>query len=386
MGISVLLRVPKKGIIPERPRRACKTSKRGESMTGKNKLLWPYSTRAALLAAILIWGVMIFGVGVLESVLEWSDLKSKYVLLAVLLAGVVPLALLVLDRLIGSRAVVDIKGIKLDFRQAGLERAAIALPENVGHPEPVIADSSPMQVIAALETATAHQVVRLDLHEGNSWWVTRLLALCAGAAQAGSPNAIVFVGTKECLENSFLGWAPPSSLLRALRDDPRGHGPSAITYGQVYQKATWLAHQLAQGPPPPQVPAPPQPSVVPAAAGATGTPPPPNPEVKRYYDNPQYRERGINALPQIVMDLCAQYQLEKPPDRLTLARLNEAFGHCLSRVTIDLEKDKEEQFAALLGTEVSYVGLVRNGRYEGLLSPTLIERHLLRGLLKTDRQ
>jgi hypothetical protein len=349
-------------------------------MTTKEKLLWPYSIGAALLAAFVIWVVMLSLLIFLESFLGWREVKSGNVLLAVLTGGSLPLALCLVDRFIGSRAVFDIKGVKIDFSQAQFERVSIDIPENIGRPEPVIADSSPMQIISALETATGHQIVRLDLRDGNAWWVTRLLALSAGAAHAGSPKAIVFVGAQEAVEDSYLGWGSPSGLLSALVKDPRGRGPSSVTYGQVYQKAVWLARELSLAAVP-DIPAPPAPLY-----GSPPNQPAVTPEVQRYLSNPEYSKRGENALGQIVMDLCAQYSLETPPDRLTLGRLNEQFGHCLCRANIDLDKDQEKQIEALLSVDAAYIGLVRNGRYEGLLERAAVERHVIRSLLKVGRQ
>src|SRR5262249_48897501 len=60
--------------------------------------------------------------------------------------------------------------------------------------------------------------VCVDLKEGNAWWVTRLLAVCAGAIGVGSPRAIVFVGRRENRERIFLGWGAPINLLRAIVD------------------------------------------------------------------------------------------------------------------------------------------------------------------------
>jgi hypothetical protein len=47
----------------------------------------------------------------------------------------------------------------------------------------------------------------VDLKDGNAWWVTRLLAVCAAAIGVGSPRVIVFVGRRENRERIFLGWS-----------------------------------------------------------------------------------------------------------------------------------------------------------------------------------
>jgi hypothetical protein len=81
------------------------------------------------------------------------------------------------------------------------------------------------------------------------------------------------------------------------------------------------------------------------------------------------------------MDLCAQYSLETPPDRVTLGRLREQFGHWLSEAKVDLEAPQKEQILSLLGGEVRYVALVRGDRYQGLVERALVERQVLKQLL-----
>jgi hypothetical protein len=87
--------------------------------------------------------------------------------------------------------------VKIDFSQGQITKAAVELPGNIGKPEAAVSDSTPMKIVSAFEVIVENQIVRLDLKEGNAWWVSRLLALCTGATRAGSPEAIVFVGVKE---------------------------------------------------------------------------------------------------------------------------------------------------------------------------------------------
>lgn len=351
-------------------------------MPNQEKLLWPYSTRAALLAAPLIWLVQLLVLGFLQSFLGWAVTISGNVLLAGLIVGLLPVGLRVIDHLASSRAVLDIRGVRIDFSQASFTRTSIELPDNIGRPEPAIADSSPMQIVSALESATAHRIVRLDLKDGNAWWMTRLLALCAGAVRVGSPKVIVFVGIKEGIDGAFLGWAFASALLKALIEDNRCRGPApGVRYGDIYRKALWLARQLAFYALP-DVPRPPvdfYPAPSPPAPQA-------QPEVQRYLNSQDYKKLGAAALEQILMDLFGVYRLEDPPDRLTLGRLNEQFGHCLSSAQIELEQEQEQQISALLNSDVAYVGLVRKGRYETLLERMEIERIVVRQLFAGARK
>src|SRR5262245_30495737 len=295
-------------------------------MDDDRALLWPYSARAAVFAAPVIWIALFAILAVLARALGWSEAGAQYVLIAALIAGLLPTLLCVVDKIVSSRAVVDIKGVKLDFSQTQLAVSSIVLPDNIGKPEPVVADSTPMHIVSALETATEHEVVRLDLRNGSGWWMTRLLAICAGAVQVGMPKAVVFIGMKDGVPDSYLGWAPTQGLLKGLTEDPREYGPHKVSYGQVYRRAVWIAKQMGLFAGPPTMAAPPMAPVGPPAGGQPAASQPAR-EVERYLNQPDYKKLGEEALGQIVMDLCAQYSLEKPPDRVTLGRLREQFGH-----------------------------------------------------------
>jgi hypothetical protein len=350
-------------------------------MNNQQQSMWPYSHKAALVAGAVIW----VGLGGMFAMLSfnrnWSEGSLRTLLIAVGVAGLLPIVLSVVDNLMQGRAILKIKGFELDFSQAEVRRP-FALPDNVGRPEPAIADSSPMQIVSTLRDVTGHDIVRLDLRDGNAWWVTRLLALCAGAVRAGSPKAIVFVGMKENTNGTFVGWAFASALLHALIEDPRGRGPAAVTYGQLYRKAVWLTRQLSDAKAPD---IPPSGITLPAAPVPAAPVPPAHPEVQRYLYNPDYPALGDAALEQIVMDLCAQYQLEQPPDRLTLGRLWNQFGHCLVSATLDLQKPQLPQLLTLLEVEMPYVAVVRNGIYEGLLQRDALQSLALRSLLVPKR-
>jgi hypothetical protein len=343
-------------------------------MAGQRLLLWPYDSRVALLAVPLIWLGCTLILVVTHHYVGWPDVAATKALAPlVALTGFVPLLLCLVDYIAGSRAVLDVKGIKIDFSQAEIKRASIELPENIGMPGAIISDSSPMQIIAALEAVTGNQIVRLDIKSGDAWWVTRLLALSAGATRAGSPTGFVFVGIKENREGVFLGWAPPVELLGALLNDNNSRGPQNVTYGFVYRKAEWIARQLTTFVNPGE----PRPSVVPAD--------PPNlpalpAEVQRYANQPMYAQLGDAALEQVLMDQMAAYHLEDTPDRLTLGRLEELFAHCLYRDAVELSSPKEGQVSAFLGTDAPYVAVVRNGKYEGLVERTEVERMTVRQL------
>src|SRR5262249_11631748 len=256
----------------------------------------------------------------------------------------------------------------------------------------VVVDSTAMEIVAILEAATTNPIVRLDIKEGKAWWVTRLFALSVGAVRLGSPNVFVFIGVKQEAEGSFLGWAKPSALVRALVAENTRRGPKHVTYGMVYRRAERLTYQVATFLKPSGEP---QPEYAATAATTTAATPatttattvdsglPAVSEISRYVyrDNSDphggrsgYGARGEAALEQILLDQLGAYKLEDEPDQLTLGRLDTLFAHCLYRDTVDLDWTKDRQLAAFLESSAAYVAVVRRGRYEGLVERAEIER------------
>ena len=113
------------------------------------------------------------------------------------------------------------KDWKIDFSQIDLNRPELrhesfGLPANIGVVGPIISDAAPMHIMETLRQASHHEVVVIDLQDGDAWWVTRLLALSAGAVRAGSPKALVFVGKQENQDLRYLGWSRPADVLPTL--------------------------------------------------------------------------------------------------------------------------------------------------------------------------
>jgi hypothetical protein len=294
--------------------------------------------------------------------------------------GLIPLLLVLIDYIASSRATLDIKGIKIDFSQTEIKRVDIELPANIGKPGAIVVDSSPMQVVTALEEATFNPIARLDIRDGDAWWVTRLLALSAGAERAGSPKIFVFVGMKENEDGAFLGWALPSSILRAVNGDNTKRGPEAVTYGGVYAKAVRVAKQVAI------FANPEQPEVPPYSVGAWTFPDKLAPDVLRYLQRNDYWKLGDAALEQVLMDQLALYGLENPPDRLTPGRLNALLGHCLYQAVVDLDSPMEQQISTFLDSSAPYLATVRKGKYEGLVERATVERIILRELFSQSKR
>jgi hypothetical protein len=340
--------------------------------------LWPYSRRAALGAVPLIWIAGALIMLALNKYFGWPDSGAvKFVVPAVALVGFLPLVLMLVDFAASSRAVLDIKGVKIDFSQEVAVSQAFGLPDNIGIPGAVVTDSSPMQIIDALEQATQSAVAVLDVKEGNAWWVTRLLALCAGAVRSGRPSAIVFIGMKENANGSFLGWADPNALLRAVIEDKTDyeityHRAASIAAQVIAFHGMELAPTVFMPPLPPATVGQPQPVAL-------------HSDVSRYACQDAYVSRGAAAFEQILMDQLA-LKHENPPDRLTLGRLNHLFEHCLYRDVIDLAQPGDKQFLAVLRAKAQFIALMKQDRFLGLIKAETGQRFVLEQLFSQENK
>jgi hypothetical protein len=345
-------------------------------MRNPKGMLWPFSTTLALILALAIWVIFAIFFALLDRNTGWPDKELRAPLFyAVLGLGLIPLALVLLDFAASRRAVVDIKGVKIDFShvELGLVNASarsISLPDNIGITGTIPTDTNAMQIIEVLREATANEVVVINIKDGHAWWVTRLLALSAGAVRAGSPRALVFVGMKQNVDGNHLGWAEPAAVLSAILDDKS-------EYGATYEQAVKITRQLALFG---------DPDVAPQGIV-------PHQNVSRYSSRPEYVKLGDAALEQILMDLLAnpfvspaKRSLEDPPDRLTLHRLNELFDPCLYTDAVDLSAPSKDQLAGFMDSQAPYVALVRRGKYERLLKREVGERFILRQMLAQAQQ
>jgi len=324
---------------------------------------------AAFLLVPLIWMVLAAALYLAEETLGWPDSESRNIVsLVVLAAGFVPVILVLLDFLSSRGVVLSYKGWKIDFSQVDLnrpelKRESFGLPANIGVAGPIVSDTAPMDIIETLRQASRHEIVVIDLQDGDAWWVTRLLALSAGAVRAGSPKALVFVGRQENQDLRLLGWSRPADVLDSIRRAKQ-------EYERRYQRAMRIAMQVEM-------------------YGGSEFLPSPTPslhqDVQRYTGNPAYTQLGAAVPEQILMDQLARFEqdggyLENPPDRLNASRLNDLFGHCLYRGQIDLEWPRDKQISTLLESPTQYVALVRAGRFESMLKREDGERLIVREL------
>ncbi|SIO52980.1 hypothetical protein SAMN05444722_3150 [Rhodovulum sp. ES.010] len=337
--------------------------------------LWRYGVRGALIAAVFLFGLGAAALALVRSMVAWpTDEAIGSVLLVVLLVSLIPLALVILEFLARQRAVLDLQGImRIDLSRGegtpdAVRQRPVTLPANMGRTGPIVSDTLPMDILDVLATSARSDMVVVDIEGGDAWWVTRLLALAAGAMRRGTPSVITFVGREENRDRRFLGWARPRDVLGAILDD-------RDDYRRRYDQARSLSAQyLLLGSDPP-FPVAPQPHV----------------GVWRYLDDDRYKDLGDDAPEQILMDQLASQlavggSLEDPPDKLTLARLEELLRPCLIRSTIDADWPGEKQVEAVLGAREDYIALVRDGAFDSLIIVARAERFLLRRLVSEMRE
>lgn len=345
--------------------------------------LWPYSGPAAVAAIPMIWIVLgILSVGA-RDYLGWSvSTSDRAVLLAFLIAGAVPLGLLLLDFVAAKGAIVGSDWLKIDFSKAVVEsgsvrREAPSLPDNILSEEESIADSSGMKMVAMLHRATIAEIVCIDLKDGNAWWETRLLVLCAGALGVGSSlKAVVFVGKRNNKERMFLGWATPAMLLAALLN-------SRPEYRTRLARVRRIARQLSifGGNPP---------DLLPMAGAPIALHPGVAAHQWRYDDDEPVVVARILLeelrLPSSPLNSPeGAVNLEEPPTRLTIGRTRELFESCLYTDAVDRGTSNDEQLSQFLASSAPYVAIVRRGVYEGMLRAELGQRAIVRDLLAVSK-
>jgi hypothetical protein len=229
----------------------------------------------------------------------------------------------------------------------------LQLAPNLGQPGPVVSDNAPATIIEMLRTSADHDAIRIDL--ATTWWLTRLLALSAGAARAGSPRAFIFVRTELDGKQTFAGWAPPKSVLGALLE------MRPTQFQQPYAVAEAIAQQIAAFGPLP---------VRPAFAWPM--------DVNRYLLDPRYNQLGLASLEHVLLDRLAP--LEVTPERLDFSQLRSQLGGDLVLDQLEATDPPDRQLDAMLKSSAPFIALVDRGGYKALMRREDAERDVLRQL------
>jgi hypothetical protein len=199
---------------------------------------WKQLAGIGALSGALILGLFLLAKWVRETS-DWPTEKSDNLLLVgILVVGLIPIALVLIDALIRRGGRLSFQGITIDLAATTSRPVALRIDTNIGLPGESVGDTSSREILGVLKKSATTDIVVVDLKHGKAWWETRLLVLVAGAVRTGKPRSIVFVASTTSQNKNFLGWAPPQALLDALLDqrNPR-HA--------IYLKARGLALETA---------------------------------------------------------------------------------------------------------------------------------------------
>lgn len=224
-------------------------------MTGGRARLWPYSPMYALIAAPVLFSLLLVFLGLLRGELDLPANSDGGMIWIILLISFLPVALLVFDAFGDRAATIEYMGIKLALSGAAAVEAdqAVQVPTNIGVPAQPVTDSNTTAILEAIRVSVRSEVVVIDLAGGKAWWDTRLLVLLAGAERHRQTSAVVFLATAGGVQRRFQGWGKPGDLLSILLDADR-------RYRMCYLRAQAASAQWALVEPTgdPNVPPPPQ--------------------------------------------------------------------------------------------------------------------------------
>src|SRR5262245_29989343 len=149
---------------------------------------WKTLATIGALSGALILGLFVLAKWIRETS-DWPTAESDNVLLiGILIVGLIPIALVLIDALIRRGGKLSFQGITIDLTAAASRAVDLRIDTNIGVEGQAVTDSSSMQILAALEKGSKTDIVVVDLQDGKAWWETRLLVLVAGAVRKGRPR------------------------------------------------------------------------------------------------------------------------------------------------------------------------------------------------------
>lgn len=193
--------------------------------------LWPLGPLAAIVAVPVVLLALLLFVAILRKTAGWPGRATEGAVLAgILVLALLPVVLLLIDRVAGAGGQVEAFGVRVQFAAAvGAQRQAF-IPPTLGLQEgEALNDTSTVKILDTLRQAARSDLAVVDLGEGRKWWETRLLVLCAGAARMDRPGAVVFVETAGGKDKVYLGWARPRDLVESLLQAREDFRPAYYT-------------------------------------------------------------------------------------------------------------------------------------------------------------
>jgi hypothetical protein len=340
--------------------------------------IWPFSTGAGLLASVLLLFGLLVLVGLARKILDWpANAAQGGILTAVLVLSLLPIALALIDIIIARGAVVEYRGIKVDFSKSRYRAAPeVTVAANIGVRGRAVTDSGSVEILSALHEAVGQDAIVIDLEAGDAWWETRLLVLLAGAERIGKPECVVFVGKVAMQEQRYLGWSRTEYLLPRLL-------AVNLRYPELLQATRAAAAGWALREP---------------AIRYTGTesvqqnPPFPlavqGPIAAKYgwmaldyttgLNNPYVAEQMLQS------ELGAMFEVPGASLTISSATLDALFAPVLYQEAIDQEWPSERQLRALMDARAPYVAITQDGRYQALALRQDLTNVVLKSVVRRD--
>jgi hypothetical protein len=349
---------------------------RPDSLPGR---LWPAPRGAALLASAAILLVLIITVVVGRETIGWpTEGMTQWIVPAILIVSVIPLALTLVDLVAERGGKLGSRWLSVEFAAVVQPLPALEIPTNIV-PGTQITDRDRDALLQMLQSAYAHEVVEIDLEDGEAWWLSRLLILCAGAVHRSRPSALVFIATDATVPRVFQGWAPPGELLEGLLRRNAELRAAFHRARRAVDQLNVVGQQVA--------------TPAPGTGNETPTPRipgwdfnnPPSWLTNEAKDN-YYLVFSSNSIlgPMALEQMIAKLLVgtEPPPNGgVSMAQLEELFGSILRTRKIERSDPIEMRLERLLTTPDKYVALTDAGQFVGLQRTEQAGRAVLLSLI-----
>lgn len=278
---------------------------------------------------------------------NWT--QSELAIYVAIVFGMLPLVFYLLNFLSERGAAFKVRvpaEISLDFSKAASQAPRLNLPDNMFVPGSyqTLAHSGSEEVLKAISKTTSSPVVTLNLRDGGGWWVTRLLALSAGAVESDAPRAIVFLATKETVEKTFIAWAEPQCVLHSILTKFPDYATEYYSAKTIYRQLLLFSQDQFDN-----KDLKPGFELSPLATKYTYT----------------YQQGGENSFVQILLDRLSP--LEKSPKSVTPSVVFELFDHCMYTRHVELGWPGEEQARKVLHVRAPYVAFTEGGQFVGMI-------------------
>lgn len=302
-----------------------------------------------------------------------TEPQKTVALYAAIILSFLPLAAYILNFIAERTGFLAFKAlgadITLDFSKKMAAIQQLDLPNEIFPPgmyQTVTIDSEPSSPKRMIRILSRNlPVATLNIKDGKAWWLSRLFALTAGAINNfGLPDVIVFVGTKENAEKTFIGWAETraifDSITRAYSNYEKIYTNSKAIYDQQF-----IFH--------PNFPTYRLPIVSKANVDTTAE--------HNHYLSLSTSEvvpssfldillKGLEIVeetPGSSIPVIAGQPARKEAIWITKGLISDLFEHCWHTNAIDLTWTNEKQLETMLDMQGSYIPLVKQGQFIGMV-------------------